>query len=261
MLYNFRDAQLPKMKQKMLYRSATLDDLDESEMVEILAKVNCILDLRGEGEGKRILNSIYEHYGNEEKRLRRINLAKSIRIAVWDSISFIYKIWYVIYTILQWKLAAKLLVFQNSFLKRDGLVGLYKAFLTNGQVYFKEIFTVLQDPTNYPVLVHCSAGKDRTGLTIALVQSLLGCERNAIVDSYSVSTRNLDMVRIRKEVLAFGLGIEFAETPKEVMIEVLAFVDKKYGSVSNYLLEIGIDLSAQAKVISILHQDGFDSKL
>lgn len=51
-----------------------------------------------------------------------------------------------------------------------------------------------------PVLVHCAAGKDRTGVTIALVLSLLGVEREAIVRDYVVTGEAMSGVHARLAV-------------------------------------------------------------
>lgn len=58
---------------------------------------------------------------------------------------------------------------------------------------FKSIakfFSVLADESNYPVLFHCSAGKDRTGIMAALVLELAGVPRPIIMDDYLQSQRN-----------------------------------------------------------------------
>lgn len=48
-----------------------------------------------------------------------------------------------------------------------------------------------------PVLVHCAGGKDRTGVTIALVLSLLGVEREAIVRDYVATGEAMSGVTAR----------------------------------------------------------------
>src|SRR4029077_9249540 len=41
------------------------------------------------------------------------------------------------------------------------------------------------------VVVHCHAGKDRTGLVVALLLSVAGVERDAIIDDYALSDREM----------------------------------------------------------------------
>ncbi|HWV78731.1 MAG TPA: tyrosine-protein phosphatase [Isoptericola sp.] len=53
-----------------------------------------------------------------------------------------------------------------------------------------------------PVLVHCTAGKDRTGVTVALVLSLLGVDRAAIVADYERTGPHMRQVLVRAAVTA-----------------------------------------------------------
>lgn len=53
-----------------------------------------------------------------------------------------------------------------------------------------KFFSILADENNYPVLFHCSAGKDRTGIMAALVLELAGVPRPIIMDDYLQSQRN-----------------------------------------------------------------------
>ncbi|MGC4175148.1 tyrosine-protein phosphatase [Demequina sp.] len=48
-----------------------------------------------------------------------------------------------------------------------------------------------------PVLVHCSAGKDRAGVTAALVLALVGAPREAIVADYVATAANMGGVMAR----------------------------------------------------------------
>ncbi|WP_159449577.1 tyrosine-protein phosphatase [Demequina sp. NBRC 110057] len=58
-----------------------------------------------------------------------------------------------------------------------------------------------------PVLMHCSAGKDRTGVLAALVLALLGAERQDIVDDYTTTATHMGGVLAR---MMRGMRPEFA---------------------------------------------------
>ena len=65
----------------------------------------------------------------------------------------------------------------------------YKAFATDPDIpaAIAAIFTILADSGNLPVLIHCSAGKDRTGGLIALVHLLLGVHPDDVMADYLLS--------------------------------------------------------------------------
>lgn len=48
-----------------------------------------------------------------------------------------------------------------------------------------------------PVLIHCAAGKDRTGLTVALVQLLCGAEVAGARENFMVTAANMEAIRAR----------------------------------------------------------------
>lgn len=54
----------------------------------------------------------------------------------------------------------------------------------------RELFHVLAQAENYPLLYHCAEGKDRTGIATALLLELLGADREQIVDDYMASRAN-----------------------------------------------------------------------
>mgnify|MGYP001109491923 CR=1 FL=1 len=45
-----------------------------------------------------------------------------------------------------------------------GYATMLRIFLQSGQQQLHSFFTLLADPSRYPLLFHCSIGKDRTGL-------------------------------------------------------------------------------------------------
>ena len=49
------------------------------------------------------------------------------------------------------------------------------------------VFTALLEPDGLPALIHCAAGKDRTGIAIGLLLDLAGVTREAIAQDYALS--------------------------------------------------------------------------
>ena len=70
-------------------------------------------------------------------------------------------------------------------------------------------------------LIHCAAGKDRTGIAVALVLRLLGVPREIIIEDYLASNENYDAIarRLKQSRRAFGGEIpkHFLGVPKEAI--------------------------------------------
>ena len=67
------------------------------------------------------------------------------------------------------------------------LTRFYIVTLERRAAVFAEAVRLLGDAGRLPLLVHCSAGKDRTGLLVALVLSVLGTPRERIVADYALT--------------------------------------------------------------------------
>ncbi|MGZ4688966.1 MAG: tyrosine-protein phosphatase [Acidimicrobiia bacterium] len=63
----------------------------------------------------------------------------------------------------------------------------YHEMLVSGHEAICESLAILTDPEAYPAMMHCSAGKDRTGILSAIVLGLLGVPDETIVDDYALS--------------------------------------------------------------------------
>ncbi len=96
------------------------------------------------------------------------------------------------------------------------------------------------------VLVHCHAGKDRTGIVIALLLALAGVPRNTIVADYALSEEYFQP--LLKELLAEVPDDPAAQerltrehsTPPEAMMGMLSYLDTQYGGAEEYLLAAGV---------------------
>jgi protein-tyrosine phosphatase len=63
----------------------------------------------------------------------------------------------------------------------------YFEMLTGASNAMVEALSVLSDASAYPALIHCSAGKDRTGVLVATLLALLGVEDETIIADYALS--------------------------------------------------------------------------
>jgi protein-tyrosine phosphatase len=68
---------------------------------------------------------------------------------------------------------------------------LYAAMPAEAIPRYRVLFELLSDPSNTPLLYHCTAGKDRTGLASALILYALGADKETIYKDYLESTRLL----------------------------------------------------------------------
>jgi len=95
-----------------------------------------------------------------------------------------------------------------------------------------------------PLVVHCTAGKDRTGVASALILGVLGVEESEILDDYELSHRfHSAAVIARVKPRLESKGVEFAKVESylaasaAVMAATLDGLRRRYGGVEAYLTE------------------------
>lgn len=71
----------------------------------------------------------------------------------------------------------------SAALMRDLMIASYRAYVNDSAAVFGDALTALLT-SGTPALVHCTAGKDRTGFVIAVIQSALGAHEDAIMTDY-----------------------------------------------------------------------------
>lgn len=67
----------------------------------------------------------------------------------------------------------------------------YREYATRYLPQLKSLFKRISNPENLPVLIHCSAGKDRTGVVSSLIQLVLGVPLETAMDDYLKTNGNL----------------------------------------------------------------------
>ena len=105
------------------------------------------------------------------------------------------------------------------------------------QDQYREFFRRVQDRDFLPLLFHCSAGKDRTGLAAALILFSLGVDKAAIMRDYMDSEHYLAgkyehlMAKYPDHAVLFMVKPQFLEAAIQAM-------EEDYGSVERYLVEV-----------------------
>lgn len=122
----------------------------------------------------------------------------------------------------------------------------YKGLLDRFQAEVAAVMTAIAEAPEGGVLVHCMAGKDRTGIISALLLDVAGVPRRIIGEDYALTAECLR--EHDREWLESGPGerawreqeqARFSPLP-EVMMEVLDHLDERYGGVEAYLLAAGV---------------------
>jgi protein tyrosine/serine phosphatase len=54
-------------------------------------------------------------------------------------------------------------------------------------INYNSVLKLMANKSNYPLALYCTAGKDRTGIVIALALLCLGIPEQAILDDYTLS--------------------------------------------------------------------------
>lgn len=128
---------------------------------------------------------------------------------------------------------------------------------------FSRYFRLLAD-SDRPVLIHCAAGKDRTGMLAALTHHLLGVGHDDLMEDYLLTNVAVDLEgrapsiaeQIRRStgraashdaVVAF-MGVEPA-----YLEAALAAIDARHGSIDAYLEQaLGVDAALRERIVERL---------
>ena len=127
------------------------------------------------------------------------------------------------------------------------MTGYYVGYVEDAPRNIARALRLLADPATGPALVHCAAGKDRTGVVVALALSLAGVRREQVVADYVRSAERIDAVLARlKSSSTYGPSL--ADTTADLIRPVagsmerfLDHVDREYGGPHGLAMTIGVD--------------------
>ncbi|MEV7907777.1 tyrosine-protein phosphatase [Streptomyces anulatus] len=127
----------------------------------------------------------------------------------------------------------------------------YHEVAQDGWAEIREALEVIADADNAPVVVHCAAGKDRTGVLTALVLRLLGVSEEDVIADYALTGRATPraIAYWRRDHPGKPLPWPgFGQAPADAM----RFFLTELGSVRDYCLEI---LKVEEALINTLRQN------
>ncbi len=122
----------------------------------------------------------------------------------------------------------------------------YFELLMSSDETIRTALAVLTEPTVYPAVIHCSVGKDRTGILVALLLSLVGVDDDDVVADYALSGMGAARLALRlrelctdnvKELDRFMPALLSAEP--DTMRGFLGLLRREFGSVEGYLTHLG----------------------
>lgn len=129
----------------------------------------------------------------------------------------------------------------------DRIVLIYTYMLDNRHSPMRYVFSTCAEAAHQPVVFHCVAGQDRTGLVAAILLSLAGVGDDEIAEDYG-RTADFNVTRFIENGLPDKTGLPIFDAasyrgqlcPPEGMLGTLAHLRKHYGSAGDYLLRLGL---------------------
>jgi protein tyrosine/serine phosphatase len=128
--------------------------------------------------------------------------------------------------------------------ERDVLADYRHMLDTAGHLIAEAVHTIAVSPG--PVVFHCAAGKDRTGILAAITESLVGVPRNVIVGDYELT--NQVIVEICERLARFDTYTNVRVNPPshfrcrpDVMEGFLDTLDERHGGAEGWARAMGLD--------------------
>ncbi len=255
---NFRDfggyvtAGGGRVKRGVLYRSDRLSELSEDDFKQLSPLgIRSICDLRGREERR----SAPTRWGCET--VPNILHMPLIRDGGQS--------------ILQ-RMSARTGLRRDPQAAREVMFGLYERLVTEEQAlaYYRRLFELIADENGLPVLIHCSGGKDRTGVTCALILGSLGVDMADIVADFMMSrvlfSDRIDFSALPPQILEyFSIGDLHTESLRtvcgvepEYIEAVFNHVDEKYGTMDAFLRGA---LGLTADIIALVRRNLIETKV
>lgn len=116
----------------------------------------------------------------------------------------------------------------------------YVNILENHKTQFGEMFDILANDSNYPILMSGSLGKDGVGLATYLILYAIGVPQGSLEEDYMLSNQFIDPEMVEIDARNLSEPMQEAVTAmltvnRAYLNYALEHIKEKYGSVDNYL--------------------------
>ncbi len=218
--YNFRDVGgLPArdgvVRRGALYRSDGLHRLgDEGREALRRLDIGMVIDLRDENEARMMPDDL----GGLDVRVKRLP------------------------------------VFEGSGASQGergiSLEALYHRIVTQHSPILVDAVRALPTAGDHAVVVHCTAGKDRTGMVVAMALLGAGVDRESVIADYTLTETHLAGEWLEEMVALIGrygipdtpaLRTLMGGSPREALESAIDEVERQHGTAREYLLASGLE--------------------
>lgn len=130
-----------------------------------------------------------------------------------------------------------------------GMMLIYRGMPAAFAPVLPQFFAHLLKPENLPVVIHCHAGKDRTGFICAVILSALGVPYSEILADYLLTAERIDRMRLSVDVVkTFSdfVGVPLTAEALQVALDVrpeyldaaMQTLEADYGGMDGYLQHV-----------------------
>ena len=221
---NFRDVSIgSKMKNNLLFRCAKLSTLNIKDK-KILENLNphAIIDFRDPKEVKlapdNLCAKLLEKYINLPISASTLNRMVSEKQLNGDEVKSYEK------------------VMEES----------YRMYINDHKKVWIKFFEILLRSNKRPIIFHCSAGKDRTGIASFMIQSIFNNHIDMIFENYLISNDLLTIKAATAEqktdsskqdtLVTKNMLITLGKVKKSYLNAAIDEIEKNYSSLENYLI-------------------------
>jgi hypothetical protein len=131
------------------------------------------------------------------------------------------------------------------------LLARYLAYLERSTPNVVAVLRHVSQTVPSPVAIHCTSGKDRTGVVTALLLRLIGVTPDAVVGDYAATAANIGRV-MRRLGRTAHIPPGILEADGATMRAFLETFEAQYGTAAAWALRHGLEAAAIADLQSTL---------